>query len=256
MSNGIFEAFEFRQKQVLEFLASGGTQPMAPPNLPNNDDQLADEDEAQIRAAAARMQPRMAAPPPMQPPQMAQMTAAAMTNNGGFHMGEEEPIQIEQKMDLFGMEPFPGQGMENPAMRHQQRLSMHQNMEPLQMGEGDDLGGFGGFSPRRSGGGSQRNPSIISYGGLRHMSINSETTFGRAMSGLSALSIDWENLEDFDLDVDHSAHINNNGHHGNNQNGRMAPMGPSDPAMNGGRRSSFRRAPGNSEQEAHVSFKV
>ena len=29
------------------------------------------------------------------------------------------------------------------------------------------------------------------------------------MSGLSALSIDWENLDDFDLEVDHSAHINN-----------------------------------------------
>jgi len=43
----------------------------------------------------------------------------------------------------------------------------------------------------------------------RGMSITSETTFGRAMSGLSALSIDWENMEDFDVNVDHSAHINN-----------------------------------------------
>lgn len=32
---------------------------------------------------------------------------------------------------------------------------------------------------------------------------------GRTMSGLSQLSIDWENMEDFDVDVDHSAHINN-----------------------------------------------
>lgn len=47
-------------------------------------------------------------------------------------------------------------------------------------------------------------------GSLRGMSITSETTFGRAMSGLSALSIDWENLDDFDLEVDHSAHINGN----------------------------------------------
>ena len=78
------------------------------------------------------------------------------------------------------------------------------------------------------------------------MSINSETTFGRAMSGLSALSIDWENLEDFDLEVDHSAHINNQG---------ASPMG-------GNRRSSFRRsfaAPNPAaavQQEAHVSFNV
>lgn len=61
---------------------------------------------------------------------------------------------------------------------------------------------------------ASRNPSILSFGGngLRHMSLTSDNgtgTFGRAMSGLSALSIDWENLEDFDVDVDHSAHINN-----------------------------------------------
>lgn len=57
------------------------------------------------------------------------------------------------------------------------------------------------FSRRAS-----RNTSILSFGGAMRQS---ETTFGRAMSGLSALSIDWENLEDFDLEVDHSAHINN-----------------------------------------------
>ena len=64
----------------------------------------------------------------------------------------------------------------------------------------------GGFGRRAS-----RNPSIISFGGVRGMSVTSEATFGRAMSGLSALSIDWENLEDFDVNVDHSAHINNAG---------------------------------------------
>ena len=34
---------------------------------------------------------------------------------------------------------------------------------------------------------------------------------GRTMSGLSALSIDWENMEDFDVNVDHSSHINSGG---------------------------------------------
>lgn len=50
----------------------------------------------------------------------------------------------------------------------------------------------------------------MSLGGLlgRH-SLTSHTTFGRAMSGLSALSIDWENMEDFDINVDHSEGINN-----------------------------------------------
>ena len=33
--------------------------------------------------------------------------------------------------------------------------------------------------------------------------------FGRALSALSALSIDWENMDDFDVEVDHSAHIDN-----------------------------------------------
>jgi hypothetical protein len=46
-------------------------------------------------------------------------------------------------------------------------------------------------------------------GGLGRFSMASETTFGRAMSGLSALSIDWENMDDFDVTVDHSEGINN-----------------------------------------------
>ena len=67
---------------------------------------------------------------------------------------------------------------------------------------------------------ASRNPSILSFGnGLRQTSMTSETTFGRAMSGLSALSIDWENLDDFDLEVDHSAHINN----------QARPSGPDGP---------------------------
>jgi hypothetical protein len=58
--------------------------------------------------------------------------------------------------------------------------------------------------------GASQNPSFLSHGnGFRHASMTNETTFGRAMSGLSVLSIDWENLDDFDLEVDHSAHINN-----------------------------------------------
>jgi len=102
-----------------------------------------------------------------------------------------------------------------------------------------------------------RNPSIISFGNMRHMSITSETTFGRAMSGLSALSIDWENMEDFDINVDHSAHINN----GNNQQSSMMDNSPVYTA--GGRRSSLRRsitAQGGSSsddnQQLQVSFKV
>lgn len=87
----------------------------------------------------------------------------------------------------------------------------------------------------------QQPPTLLAYGNtgmrgsVRGMSITSETTFGRALSSLSALSIDWENLDDFDLDVDHSAGINN-------------------------RRTSIRRSlmsTGSGDgKEHHVSFKV
>jgi hypothetical protein len=102
-----------------------------------------------------------------------------------------------------------------------------------------------------------RNPSVLAYGNagprsngrssfrnsIRGMSITSETTFGRAMSGLSALSIDWENLDDFDLDVDHSAHINN--------------TPPANGSNQGARRTSLRRSVmSNGSNEPHVSFKV
>lgn len=82
-------------------------------------------------------------------------------------------------------------------------------------GEGDNNGnGNGGMPSRRQGRSSMRmsigRMSIGGLGGLgRQFSLTSETTFGRAMSGLSALSIDWENMDDFDINVDHSAGINN-----------------------------------------------
>ena len=67
------------------------------------------------------------------------------------------------------------------------------------------------------------------------------------MSGLSALSIDWENLDDFDLEVDHSAHIGN------------ASASASTTASGGQEhRPSIRRSimSTGSNDGAHVSFKV
>jgi len=157
---------------------------------------------------------------------------------------DEEPISVDQKMDFFGMAPPSGVPPGNMPISHiQQHQLSNQPMIPETHEMNHDANAAGSglmFNSRRS----TRNPSIISYGGLRNMSINSETTFGRAMSGLSALSIDWENLEDFDLDVDHSAHIDNQSPPGN-------------------RRSSVRRSfanlPGTndtSQGDNHVSFKV
>ena len=157
---------------------------------------------------------------------------------------DEVPLDVDQKMDFFGMAPPSGLAPGNMPMSHiQQQQPTNQPIisETHEMNHDVNAAGSGPmFNSRRS----TRNPSIISYGGLRNMSINSETTFGRAMSGLSALSIDWENLEDFDLDVDHSAHINNQSPPGN-------------------RRSSIRRSfanhPGTNDGspgDNHVSFKV
>jgi hypothetical protein len=110
---------------------------------------------------------------------------------------------------------------------------------------------------------AQRNPSILSFGGngLRHMSFTSEAaSFGRAMSGLSALSIDWENMDDFDINVDHSSHINDDGADGASLNDGIPSTVNAAPLMGaaGRRRSSLRRSfVANPDQgDAHVSFKV
>ena len=109
-----------------------------------------------------------------------------------------------------------------------------------------------------------RNLSIISFGGnMRHMSMTSEATYGRAMSGLSALSIDWENMEDFDVNIDHSSHINNGSDipSGINIGGRgrlsmrrsINGMNASAAAAAAAAAASLQDAP---ESPHHVSFKV
>ena len=113
-----------------------------------------------------------------------------------------------------------------------------------------------------------RNSSIISFGGGRNMSFASEASYGRAMSGLSALSIDWENMDDFDINVDHSAHINNGGLNPSSllagaNDGILDPK-PIGGGGGGGRRSSrssLRQSfivgtNGSNDNDAHVSFKV
>ena len=183
---------------------------------------------------------------------------------------DEQPLQIEQNMNLndqnmslFGMGPPSGVHVPQAPMAHNSGVSPsmpspnHYDASTPSDARSPTRMSIGRSSMRMSLQQAQRNPSVLSYGnGLRHMSMTSETTFGRAMSGLSALSIDWENLDDFDLDVDHSAHINNNsnGVGGGNNNGSKD---------NGGLRSSFRCSfvapgsnPNNQQDDAHVSFKV
>lgn len=158
----------------------------------------------------------------------------------------DDPLQVEQQMDFaFGMEP--------PKFPHAPSVRMPSGPPAFvatggQSNPNDDV--FNAPLPIEGGSSrAQRNPSVISYGnGLRNMSLTSDATFGRAMSGLSALSIDWENLEDFDLEVDHSAHINNGG-----------TMSPNKSNANGPRRSSIRRSfmsTSGEDKDMHVSFKV
>ena len=87
------------------------------------------------------------------------------------------------------------------AQQHMEEYKSYQM--PFQDANGNAL--------NRRGRPSRSSIGRMSFGGLLGGAgrLLSETTFGRSMSGLSALSIDWENMDDFDLNVDHSAGINN-----------------------------------------------
>lgn len=195
---------------------------------------------------------------------------------------------------LSGSSPMPN-GMMDPG-----QPLMVNDIQPLNdsAGMGMDLfGGAGGMEqlaahlgagdmrPQPLAGGGyvmrasrrERNPSIVSFGNLGNnlrMSLTgrmSEVSYGRAMSGLSALSIDWENMDDFDINVDHSSHINTNN---NNANALSAAAAAAASAMGGfdmepkpmggagARRSSMRQAimgsglGGLPDSDAHVSFKI
>lgn len=241
MNPRIFDAFDQRERQVMDYMAGCAMKYGMPcscgpscrcKNCPVHSNN-GGTDGSQVMGMSASIEAQ---------------AIAAHALDGGESLGVLEPdpltddvIHVDQKMDFFGMEP-------PSAVQHNLQNNLHHaplggiSMIPESnvMPQDAAAPAAGMYNSRRS----QRNPSIISYGGLRNMSINSETTFGRAMSGLSALSIDWENLEDFDLEVDHSAHINN------------SPMGA--------RRASVRRsfaaaspAGGSTgESESQVSFKV
>jgi len=256
MGNRIFDAFEIRGREVADFVAGHGVAPGEDDPLPLH---------------------------PHQPHQHSRNKQFGDDSTGANIMPspinafDDNPLPVDQSIDFgFGMmEPPPVPALPRANMAPQQRPQQqhppaniaYTAQQQQQQQHHPDLGtGFAGGSGHgpaaaaaaamsRS---SLRNPSILSYGGgLRNMSMASDATFGRAMSGLSALSIDWENLEDFDLEVDHSAHINN-GNQGNNNSNHNKNV----EIMGGPRRSSLRRSfmstgdKDRSERDAHVSFKV
>jgi len=227
MNTRIFDAFNQRQKQVTDYMAGcgmkyGGDCTCGPDCRCKN---------CPVHSAD---------------------TSSAMDLGGsvGDSFGQEASLQVEQPMQLFGMGP--------PAAVQQQ--PSHHAMNPVSFSNSaaapPNQFSFSPQNDSKPSARAQRNPSILSYGNnglrgsLRGMSVTSETTFGRAMSGLSALSIDWENLDDFDLEVDHSAHIGN------------APGAAAAAAAAGAgsqeQRASIRRSimSTGSTDGAHVSFKV
>jgi len=160
-------------------------------------------------------------------------------NNSLLDAFETRAITVRRYLmgDIPRQKNLPHQQMvmSNQFQQRRQQGGLMNDIQPLNETGGmgmDMFGGTGGMnnlvaSINGAGSGNNiRNPPIISFGNHRmslmgQMSQNpnhrmslmgrmSEVSYGRAMSGLSALSIDWENLEDFDVNVDHSEHINNN----------------------------------------------
>jgi len=140
------------------------------------------------------------------PPQ--QMMMNNQFQQGGQQGGMMNNIQLNDTGGM-GMDMFGG----NSGIHNLVNAMSGPN------GGGDMRGSIAGQ------GNKMRNEPLISFGNHRmslmgnlgqmpnhRMSLMgrmSHASYGRAMSGLSALSIDWENLEDFDVNVDNSAHINN-----------------------------------------------
>jgi copper chaperone CopZ len=248
MNKNIFEAFEMREQQVTDYMAGCGMKygmdcTCGPgcrcKNCPTHSVSEQLHNDPFGMSANDSIQAEFDAIHPQQ------------------HHLDDQPIHVDQRLDFFGMGP-PTNVSSVPV--HAAHMSMGQGPPAVLAFPDSNSRNFlrNSFQGRNSLTGqrnsltTQRNPSIISFGGPRHMSITSETTFGRAMSGLSALSIDWENLDDFDLEVDHSSHITN----------QLSSI-PSKVNDGGNtRRSSLRRSfvqtpqGGNQSDEAHVSFKV
>ena len=183
MNKGIFAAFDRRREQVSRFVSGCNSQHGMPCSCgPSCKCANCDKSCQQNREAAA---------------------AAAMT--GGVVDPQTMLQQIqEQRMALEHQQQAMTNGGTSNGMPLSQGGPAPQDLAQLMEG------GRAAALPGQRG-------SVKGHG---RMSIASEETFGRAMSGLSALSIDWENMDDFDLNVDHSAHINSD-----IATGGVAPIG-------------------------------
>lgn len=141
--------------------------------------------------------------------QQAEMQARMVAEAQQRHLAQLGMPQAQQQQQQQGQGGVPllAEPVAQPQRQGGGLSTSYQ--QPIQDAQGD----AGGDGNPGGGGGGRRQRMSLRMSGLaalgRHMSMTSETTFGRAMSGLSALSIDWENMDDFDVNVDHSAGINN-----------------------------------------------
>lgn len=238
MNTRIFDAFTAREQQVMDYMAGCGMKYgmdcTCGPNCRCKNCPIHDNN-AQA----------------MGPPVLKYNSSISSTNSLGLNSPSDfADVQVDQPMQFssFGMGP-PGTAHLPLAPSNMNPFSLNDQQNPFAQHGREHQ------QHRPSTSRAQRNHSSMSYGNrgsLRGMSITSETTFGRAMSGLSALSIDWENLDDFDVEVDHSAHINGN-----------PPAGQGNPGGGGGprrasatRRSNLSTGSQDGTGGAHVSFKV
>jgi len=246
MNRRIFEAFDARERKVSEYMAGCGQKYGMPctcgpgcrcPNCSEHCKQNQQQQQQQQHLQQQHLEQQQRNMRTV----MAQDSSCCTTNTMPQQPMVQPQAVAQQASSIVqhqqGMDYFHDNSTQNPVH--------HPVHHPTQNPDS-------GFSRRG-------NNSIISFGNnLRTMSVTSETTFGRAMSGLSALSIDWETLDDFDLNVDHSSHINNNNRE--QYVSHYASM-PNTVQMAGGRRSSLRKSfmngpPNDSQEGAHVSFKV
>jgi len=201
-----------------------------------------------------------------QPPQQIIMNNPFQQQGQTGMMNDIQPLNgasgIGMGMDMFG----GAGGMEN--------LIASMNGTPG-AGGGDLRGSIGGLgNMRNQPQQQQQNPPVVSFGNHRmslmgqlqqnpnqRMSLMgrmSEVSYGRAMSGLSALSIDWENMDDFDVNVDHSEHINNSIGAAAAAVAASGAMGRGNRGTRVASRSSMRHPSiqSGTDNDAHVQFRL
>lgn len=228
MNTSIFSAFDSREEQVNQFMAGCG-QKYGMPCTCGPDCRCANcSDHCKSNQQQVQQLNTMQQHNPHSSSINSQQTQLAGNTSSIMHSNSNknsilEPLEVHEDLHEplnYNDDPVVDDDIYNPMpMNHMPPPSNNQD-------QSRDMNPPNQRVQRRS---------ILSFPG-RQMSITSENTFGRAMSGLSALSIDWENMEDFDVNVDHSAHINGSDHMSTSN------LSVTTPPTGGYRRSSFRRS--------------